>query len=213
MTVLGGCAAIFKGTSENMTLSSMPDGAQIYMNGQYIGVTPMRIRLKSKGEYTFEYRKEGHQKQVVYLSNSVGAGWIILDVLFGLLPVIVDAATNAWYELDQNVVYASLLPDGGMSQTPAPARQPQSTPSDDAARSEGMQQAPPPERTGPTVDLTLKDGSTSTGKLIGEGDDWIILEIYIKSKGELHEIVFKKAEIERILDVLRDADVTNDYLK
>jgi hypothetical protein len=218
MIVLGGCAAVFKGSSENITISSMPEGTQIYMNGQYIGATPMRIKLKSKGEYTFEFRKEGYKKQVVYLTSSVGAGWVVLDVLFGLIPVIVDAASGAWFELDQSVVYASLLPDGSVGATPAPTRRPQSTPSDDAAndtagRNAGAQQAPPPERSGPTVDITLKDGSTSTGKLIGEGDDWLMLEIYVKSKGEFREVVFQKAEIERILDVVRDADVTKDYLR
>ena len=118
-----------------------------------------------------------------------------------------DAATGSWFELDQNVVYASLLADGSMSATPAPARVPQGAPAG------GAQQAPPPERSGPTVDITLKDGSTSTGKLISEGDDWLMLEIYVKSKGEFREVVFQKNEIERILDVVRDTDVTKDYLR
>lgn len=37
-----------------------------------------------------------------------GAGWIVLDVLAGLVPIIVDAATGAWYGLDQDNVNAVL---------------------------------------------------------------------------------------------------------
>jgi hypothetical protein len=38
----------------------------------------------------------------------VGAGWVVLDVLAGLVGIIVDAATGAWYELDQDAVNAIL---------------------------------------------------------------------------------------------------------
>jgi len=36
-------------------------------------------------------------------------GWIILDVLAGLVGVIVDAATGAWYSFDQKNVDAILI--------------------------------------------------------------------------------------------------------
>jgi hypothetical protein len=42
------------------------------------------------------------------ITNHVGVGWIVLDVIFGLVPVIVDAATGSWYELDQKIVNALL---------------------------------------------------------------------------------------------------------
>jgi len=38
----------------------------------------------------------------------VGAGWVILDILGGLIPVIVDAATGDWHYLDQTNVNAAL---------------------------------------------------------------------------------------------------------
>ena len=54
--------------------------------------------------YTIEFRKEGYKSKLVNITNHIGAGWIILDVLGGLIPVIIDAATGAWYELDQKNV-------------------------------------------------------------------------------------------------------------
>jgi len=42
------------------------------------------------------------------LNNSVGAGWFVLDILGGLIPIIIDAATGNWYGLDQEHVNAVL---------------------------------------------------------------------------------------------------------
>ncbi len=42
------------------------------------------------------------------ITNHVGAGWIILDVLAGRVPFVVDAATGAWYSLDQKNLDAVL---------------------------------------------------------------------------------------------------------
>ena len=40
------------------------------------------------------------------LTNRIGAGWVVLDILGGVVPVIIDAATGAWYAFDQNHVSA-----------------------------------------------------------------------------------------------------------
>lgn len=106
--VLNGCATIFKGSTDTVSYSSDPSGAKVYINGQLMGTTPFQLDLKSNQTYTIEFRKEGYENKTVILNNSVGAGWIILDVLFGLVPVLVDAATGNWYSLDQSHVTAAL---------------------------------------------------------------------------------------------------------
>ena len=51
-------------------------------------------------EYIVEFKREGYETVTREIVNKVGAGWIVLDVLLGLVPVIVDAATGAWYHLN-----------------------------------------------------------------------------------------------------------------
>lgn len=102
------CATLFKGTSNRVDFSSDPQGAKIYVNGNYMGDTPIRLKLESKRTYNIEFRKEGYQTKTVNITNHVGGGWIVLDILAGLLPVVIDAATGAWYELDQKNVNAIL---------------------------------------------------------------------------------------------------------
>lgn len=106
---IGSCATLFKGSSSKVDFSSDPGGAQVYVNGNPIGTTPINLKLESKRTYNIEFRKEGYDSRNYTITNHVGAGWIILDVLFtGLIGIVVDAATGAWYELDQDAVNAIL---------------------------------------------------------------------------------------------------------
>lgn len=106
--LLAGCAAIFKGSHEYVDFSSEPTGAKVYVNGFLRGTTPVELKLESKKSYQIEFRKEGFETSTFTITNHVGAGWIVLDVLFGLIPVVVDAATGSWYGLDQDAVNAVL---------------------------------------------------------------------------------------------------------
>jgi len=105
---LEGCATLFHGSTDKVGFSSDPTGAKVYVNGQYMGETPLELKLESKHSYNIEFRQTGYESKTVVLTNSVGAGWIVLDVLFGLVPIIVDAATGNWYSLDQAHVAAAL---------------------------------------------------------------------------------------------------------
>lgn len=102
------CATLFKGNSSKLDLSSDPQGADVYVNGNPMGKTPVKIKLESKGTYSLEFRKDGFATKTFNIQNHIGAGWVILDILTGLLPVIVDAATGSWYILDQKNINAVL---------------------------------------------------------------------------------------------------------
>jgi len=106
--LLMGCATIFKGTSTNVDFSSDPSGVEVYVNGHPMGKTPIKLKLESKKVYNIEFKKEGYETKNFTITNHVGVGWVILDVIFGLVPVVVDAATGAWYGLDQDNVNAIL---------------------------------------------------------------------------------------------------------
>ena len=83
---------------------SDPAAAQVYVNGAQMGETPCVIRLRTNKEYTIEFRKDGYETKTYFLTNEIGAVWIVLDILGGFIPVIVDAATGDWYELSQENV-------------------------------------------------------------------------------------------------------------
>jgi len=106
--LLQGCAILFSGTNAGVRMESTPDSVEVWVNGAKAGVTPCKIELKKNQEYSIEFRKEGYQTRTYRLTNSVGAGWIILDILGGLVPIVIDAATGAWYGLSQDNINAVL---------------------------------------------------------------------------------------------------------
>ena len=72
----------------------------MWIDGKMMGHTPYNLNLITKKTYIIEFKFNG-QTRTVNLNNHVGAGWVVLDVLAGLVPVIIDAVTGAWYGLDQ----------------------------------------------------------------------------------------------------------------
>ena len=106
--VMAGCATIFKGSNEKVSMSSDPSGAEVYSNGQYLGKTPLQIDLRSKDVYSIEFRKAGYETKVVQLNNKVGLGWIVLDIFTGFVPVVIDAFTGDWFQLETTTVKAAL---------------------------------------------------------------------------------------------------------
>ncbi|MEO2050350.1 PEGA domain-containing protein [Flagellimonas beolgyonensis] len=102
------CATLFGKKSHALAIGSEPRGADVYVNGFKMGTTPVELNLKADKSYTIEYRKEGYQSVTRVVNTKVGAGWIVLDVLGGVIPIIVDAATGNWNKLDQDAVNAVL---------------------------------------------------------------------------------------------------------
>ena len=105
---LQSCATLFAPKKTTVSVTSEPRGADVIVNGYKMGVTPVELSLDNDKDYAIEYKKEGYEKVVKMIGTKTGAGWIILDVLFGLVPVIVDAATGDWKKLDTNQVNVML---------------------------------------------------------------------------------------------------------
>jgi hypothetical protein len=106
---LCGCATIFKGDDSRLYLDSEPRGARVSTEGAEIcSATPCKTTLKSNQNWNITFEKDGYADKTVLLKKSVNGAWVILDVLCGLLPVIVDAATGSWNNFDQPVVFVKM---------------------------------------------------------------------------------------------------------
>jgi hypothetical protein len=107
--LIPGCATLFGPKTHSLSVSSEPPNAEVYVNGFKMGSTPIELSLKADKSYSIEYRMEGYQSITRVVNTKVGAGWIVLDILGGLIPVVVDAATGNWNQLDQDAVNAVLV--------------------------------------------------------------------------------------------------------
>lgn len=103
-----GCATLFGPKAHGLAVGSEPAGAEVYVNGTLMGSTPLRLELKADQSYVLEFRKEGYESVYRTVKTKLDAGWLILDILGGLIPIVVDASTGNWNKLDQKSVNAIL---------------------------------------------------------------------------------------------------------
>ena len=103
------CATLLRSQKDKIDISSEPSGADIYVNGYRMGATPIKLELEANQTYYIEFKKEGYEPITKVVNTKVGAGWVILDVVFGIVPVIVDAITQDWKKLDQKSLNATLI--------------------------------------------------------------------------------------------------------
>ena len=103
-----GCATLFKQKSRTVNFSSDPAGATIYINGNRMGKTPMPLNLSNKKSVTVTFKKDGYEGRTYIINTKTGTGWVILDIVGGFIPVIIDAVTENWYNLDTDDVSVML---------------------------------------------------------------------------------------------------------
>lgn len=112
---LSGCASIIAGSTQPVTIKSVPDGAAVTVTNRagekvHSGSTPITVTLNRgagyfKSEtYTIVMTKDGFDRKEVTITGTVN-GWYIGNILFGGLigMLAVDPATGAMYSFPENV--------------------------------------------------------------------------------------------------------------
>jgi hypothetical protein len=104
-----GCAALFNTDGGRVTLNSKPPDAEVFVDGHPLGRTPVTLELDRTTTHQVTIVTDGIERTYL-LNKKIDAGWIILDVLAGLVPIIIDAATGSWYDLSPHYINAHLVP-------------------------------------------------------------------------------------------------------
>lgn len=114
LTFTSACGALFNGGPSHVAFNSNPAGAEVWIDGSMRGATPLNLDLAKNHSYSVVMKKPGYMDATYNLERKVGTTWLILDILGGLLPVVVDAATGDWYTLSSENVLLNLPPRSGM---------------------------------------------------------------------------------------------------
>ncbi len=104
ITILSGCATLFKNKTAKLEINSDPQKATIYINGNRMGETPLPINWSHKTPVTITFKKDGYEDKTYIINTKVGAGWVILDCVGGFIPVVIDAVTGNWFSLEETNV-------------------------------------------------------------------------------------------------------------
>jgi len=111
--LLAGCATLFNDSLKTVAMSSSPTEAEVWVDGHRLGTTPVSLDLTNHENHTVVFRKAGYKDVTCLLRANVDALWVVLDVIAGLVPIIVDAATGAWKGIEQGACNVVLPPDDG----------------------------------------------------------------------------------------------------
>ncbi len=118
---LAGCATIITGTTQSVTIKSVPEAAAISITNRagekiHSGNTPVTVSLKRGAgyfkpeSYKVNIQKEGFEPQEITISGQV-TGWYFGNIIFGGLVtgmLIVDPLTGAMFSLSPDNVDAAL---------------------------------------------------------------------------------------------------------
>jgi hypothetical protein len=115
--VLGACATIVHGSSQNVNMMSAPAGAKVSVNGMPMGATPAILSLDRRQNHVVKYELEGYQPVSLELKRGV-SGWIVGNIVFGgIIGLVVDAATGSMYKLSPEQLSATLAGQVGVGKT------------------------------------------------------------------------------------------------
>jgi hypothetical protein len=112
--LLAGCGTIMHGARQNVYVGSTPAGAKIDISpAEGTFTTPATLNLERKHSYVLTFNAPGYNSASLNIHNDIGAGTVVADVLLGLLGVVVDAVTGAWYGLSPETSNVTLSRAGG----------------------------------------------------------------------------------------------------
>ena len=104
----GGCATMFTGSTQQLTVSSQPPGARVMLNGVYSGVTPVALLLKTEHDYVLTLQREGYRDTTGTVFREFNP--VAVLNLLSLVCWAIDLATGALWRLSPAAVYVSMQP-------------------------------------------------------------------------------------------------------
>jgi hypothetical protein len=110
---LSGCATIIRGRHDQVKIESFPSGANVWIDGQHRGKTPLRVSLAREAGHSVRFTLDGHEEVTIQTDKEKSTLYVILDIFLGIFPAgAVDGATGAWYSIGPNPMRVLLSPTG-----------------------------------------------------------------------------------------------------
>ncbi|HEX4046854.1 MAG TPA: PEGA domain-containing protein [Elusimicrobiota bacterium] len=105
-----GCATIVKGTTQDMTFHSNPEGASVSVDGKTLGRTPLTYPLKKDAYDSVTFEKDGYETLMMPLGHPI-SGWFWGNIIFGgLVGSTTDGISGAALEYSPGQFMVTLQP-------------------------------------------------------------------------------------------------------
>jgi hypothetical protein len=112
LIVFTGCATIIQPGPDRIPVNSNPPGAQVFLDDQAVGVTPMVLAVPRDSDGRIRVEKEGYTPYSIN-RDKVVAGWVFGNILLGgVIGLSVDLITHNQGKHPEDPVYAQMAPVG-----------------------------------------------------------------------------------------------------
>ena len=105
-----GCATVLRGTNHGIGISTQPPGAEVSIDNEIYGITPVSVKLKRKDNHHIIIQMEGYEPYEIMLTRQT-SGWVFGNVLLGpgvLIGLAVDAISGGMYTLSPDQLSVDL---------------------------------------------------------------------------------------------------------
>lgn len=120
---LGGCATFIRGSTQSLTVDSLPGGATVSLSNGERCTTPCVLKLKRKHPVAVELCKPGYRTAQTLVRSELGSAGAVRmagnALIGGLIGVGVDAASGAAKDLSPNVLAVLLVEESPGCTVPA----------------------------------------------------------------------------------------------
>jgi hypothetical protein len=118
------CATILGGKRNTLNIQSgQPDSAMVFLDGIYLGQAPFKIHIskyKLQHRSMIEIKKEGYETFYYEVLRSPHIGYVVADILTGVIPLIVDVADGNIYRPNTRKIEYQLVPAQKAENNPKP---------------------------------------------------------------------------------------------
>ena len=108
--LISGCATLFSSTTQVVKFESYPSGAELYIDGNLVGKTPIEVEIKKETfhNYTYQFRLEGYVTFQQRLIKELNKTALFNTVMWPSWAT--DALTGAMIEFSPANYYVELKP-------------------------------------------------------------------------------------------------------
>jgi hypothetical protein len=111
--VATGCASIFHGTTERLSIHTSVPSAQIFIDERYIGQGSVTTNVDSTKGHSIHVRANGYHDAWAGVGLDPAIGYYAIDLLFTLgIGIAIDLATGAITTFEHNEIALNLAPLG-----------------------------------------------------------------------------------------------------
>jgi hypothetical protein len=113
-TFFVGCATIMHGTTQEVSITSSPEAADVTVKTaggviSFTGITPATVELPRKDEYDVFINLAGYQEETVHINKEFDSIYLGNILCGGIIGLIIDASNGAMNKLEPSVINVSLV--------------------------------------------------------------------------------------------------------